>query len=67
MAAAFYLSVDCPECDEEVMWGPVATTIEYEGLPVLPFDMAGQTSFTCPDPDCGTTFYTGDFDLFTDD
>lgn len=60
----FYLSVNCTECDEEIMWGPVATTITHNGLPVIPYDMAAQTAFECDQ--CGSRSFTGDFDLLTE-
>jgi hypothetical protein len=64
----FYISMDCEHCDEEIFYGVCITTIEHNGRPVIPFDMAAQTRFVCNGPDgCGETTYTGDFDVFTDD
>lgn len=60
MTGQFYMSMDCGECGEEMLIGPCLTTIERNGMPVIPFDMAAQETFTC---DCGTTWITGDFDV----
>lgn len=60
----FLFSLDCRECDEEFTWGPVATAVEADGLPVIPYDMAAQTAFECTH--CGARNYTGDFELLTD-
>jgi hypothetical protein len=60
----FYLSLDCAECDEEIVWGPVATSLTHNGLPVVPYDMAAQTGFTCDE--CGKRTFTGDLELFTE-
>lgn len=61
----FLFSLDCRECDEEFTWGPVVTTIEEDGLPVIPFNMAAQTAFTCTH--CKARNFTGDFELLTED
>jgi phenylacetate-coenzyme A ligase PaaK-like adenylate-forming protein len=62
----FYITAECPECDEEIAYGPVLTTLEHNGLPAVPYDLAACTSFSCSNPDCGAESYTGDFDLLTD-
>jgi hypothetical protein len=62
---AFYLSLTCNRCDEEILYGPCITTIEHEGLAVIPYNMAAQSSFHCSG--CGATNYTSDFDLLTQD
>lgn len=64
-ATAFYISIDCEHCDEEILYGLCVTTIEHNGRPVISFDVAAQTAFTCEE--CGKTTYTGDFDVFTED
>lgn len=62
---AFYLSMDCQNCDEEILHGLCVTTMEHRDRlgnpsPVIPYDMASQTRFDCPR--CGARNYTGDFD-----
>lgn len=59
---AFYLSIDCDKCDEEILYGPCLTTLEHRGKPVIPFDIAAQSNFDCPR--CGADNYTGDFEVF---
>lgn len=58
----FYLSMDCQngDCEEEILEGLCVTTIEHNGLPVIPYDIAAQTNFNCRK--CGASNYTGDFD-----
>lgn len=56
---SFYLSMDCRNCGEEILYGVCATTIENSGLPVIPFDMASQTQFDCGN--CDAENFTGDF------
>jgi len=65
MAMGFYLSADCPDCGEEMFYGLCITTLEHDGRPVIQYDIAAQTTFTCEE--CGTNSYTGDFDLLTED
>lgn len=60
----FYISMDCEHCDEEIFYGVCVTTIEHNGRPVIPFDIAAQTTFTCNG--CGKDSYTGDFEVFDD-
>jgi hypothetical protein len=63
----FYVSIECPNCDTDVLFGPCLTLITHDGsdVPVIPFDVASQTTFHCEK--CGVTFYTGDFDTFCDE
>lgn len=55
----FYLSMDCENCEEEILMGPCATTEERNGYPIIPFDFASQEKFVCPR--CDARHYTGDF------
>lgn len=57
----FYIFVECPNCDHEIR-KLMATTIDHDGIPVIPFDMAAQTDFDCSS--CGSEWVTGDFELF---
>jgi hypothetical protein len=61
---AFYFSIDCENCGEEIIDGLNVTTSEHNGRPVIPFDMASQSQFTCSD--CGAVNYTGDFDVIVE-
>ncbi len=54
----FYLSMECPNCNTEIVFGPHGTTLECEGLPVIPFDFASQMTIDCEK--CGAVNYTGD-------
>lgn len=54
----FYLLMEC-DCGGECHVGPVVTLLEHKGLPAVPFDIASQTTFQCPD--CGDKMHTGDF------
>lgn len=56
--------MDCQNCDEEIHVGPVLTTLEHDGLPVIPFDLAAQETFTCDN--CNAANYTGDFDVMVE-
>lgn len=58
-ATAFYLLVECDTCEEDIHYGVCVTTMTHRGLPVIPYDMASQTSFVCPN--CDATAWTGDF------
>lgn len=58
----FYLSMDCENCEEEMLMGPCATTIERDSLPVIPFDFASQEMFACDN--CGARHYVGDLNEF---
>jgi len=62
--AAYYLVAECQNCDEEIFYGPCGTTLEHDGLPVVPYDVATQTNFTCDR--CGADNYTGDFEIFSE-
>jgi hypothetical protein len=64
MIHRFYLSVECPECDEEFVDGPHGTTITKSDLPVIPYDIAAQQAFACPH--CDAQLFTGDFDILTE-
>ena len=64
MNGAFHLLAHCGNCDEEIIHGPCLTTIEHDGLPVIPYDMAAQERFECDH--CGAVNYTGDFELLTE-
>lgn len=61
----FYLTAECPNCDETIYYGLCVTADEHNGRPAIPFDMAVQTAFYCDS--CGEKSYTGDFDLLTED
>ncbi len=61
MAAAFYLVINCSNCDEGIYYGPCGTTLEHRGLPAIPFDMAAQTTFRCDR--CEAENFTGDFEV----
>ena len=60
----FYLVMACRDCDEDIYYGLCFSTLEHNGHPVIPFDMAAQTSFNCNN--CGADNYTGDFDVFVE-
>lgn len=62
MSAAYYLLMECRNCDEDIYYGLCVTTLEHQGRPVIPFDIAAQSSFSCGR--CGAENYTGDFDVF---
>ena len=57
VGSVFYLQMEC-DCGGECYYGPVATLLEHRGLPAIPFDIASQTIFQCPD--CGDRMGTGD-------
>ena len=61
---AFYISFDCAKygCSGEILYGPCLTLNMHNGVPVIPYDIASQTSVTCPD--CGTVNYTVDAELY---
>lgn len=61
----FYLSMYCRSCDEEITDGPCMTFTEHKGLPVIPFDLAAQESFTCDN--CGARNFTGEFEVYRED
>lgn len=59
---AFYPSAECGECGGDAYADGLAiTTDEYKGHPVIPYDIAEQTTFVCADDECGATTVTGDF------
>lgn len=60
----FYLSLTCGNCDEEVLYGPCATTMEHRGLPVIPFDLLAQSQVLCDY--CGADNYTGEFEIHSE-
>jgi hypothetical protein len=57
---AFYLSMECENCEEEMFYGVCVTTEEHQGLPSIPYDMASQSKFVCKS--CDAQHFTGDFD-----
>lgn len=57
-----YLSIDCPECDEPVLDGPVGTTLMHDGLPVVPSTMFEQETFQCENEECGHRSGIGELD-----
>lgn len=58
----FYLSAECGECGGDAFTdGVTITTEEHNGRPVVPYDIAAQTTFHCADRTCGATTHTGDF------
>lgn len=63
----FYLYMECHRCEADMHYGPVATNLAHDGLPVVPVDLASQEQFTCDA--CGAEHYTGDLDVVveTDD
>lgn len=58
----FYLLVECPACDEDIVYGPCVTFMECGGLPIIPVGMGAQTSFTCGE--CGAEVRTGELEVF---
>lgn len=58
----FYIVAECGNCDEEMFYGPCATLLEHRGLPVVAYDIASQTTFSCDH--CGADNYTGDVDMY---
>lgn len=56
----FYILIQCPSCDEEIHYGPVASFHEHRGLMSVPFDMLSQTRVDCDE--CDATIWFGDFD-----
>lgn len=59
---AFYVMVECPNCDEEVYTaGLVVTTLEHRGRPVISVDTVSQLGLDCEG--CGARIYTGDVDV----
>lgn len=62
---AFYQYVYCRSCDEEIIDGPCMTFMQHNGHPVIPFDLAAQSVFTCDK--CGARNFTGEFEIFTED
>ncbi len=60
--------VDCPKCGEPASAGNTLFT-DYEPGKPLRIDVemaAAQMTFTCTDGECGTTCYSGDYDVYTD-
>lgn len=56
-----YLVFTCPECDEDMYYGPVVSLLpERRGIPVFPGDTAEQLQVTCEE--CGSTTFFGDLD-----
>jgi predicted RNA-binding Zn-ribbon protein involved in translation (DUF1610 family) len=43
----YYVVIECASCDEEI-YTKCATTIEHNGLPVIPYDIAEGQKFLCP-------------------
>jgi hypothetical protein len=41
----FYLSAECENCDEEIYYGPCATTLSHNGLMVISYDFAAPPGF----------------------
>lgn len=62
---AYYLTYECPNCDETNFLGVNLSFLTHKGLPVIPFDDGAQQFFTCSE--CQTESYTGDLELMTDD
>lgn len=49
----FYVSINCPECDEEVLI-KCATNVEVNGLPVVPAGIVLDEALNCEE--CGARF-----------
>lgn len=64
MSGWFYLVMPCQSCDEDIHYGLCHSTLEHNGYPVIPFDMAAQMTFRCDN--CQTTNVTGDFEVIID-
>lgn len=58
---AYYVMAECPECDSDVFYGICVSMLTHRGFPVVTYDVAVQTSFTCDE--CGCEFGTEDFEL----
>jgi DNA-directed RNA polymerase subunit RPC12/RpoP len=63
-ALAYYVLVDCPECDAEIYYGPCLTLLEHNGRPVLSGSELEQTRVDCPD--CDARIYYGELDYMTE-
>lgn len=60
MSGAFYLSLTCETCGEDMYEGLVVTTLEHDGYPVIDLDLtASQIMFRCDN--CGGVTWTGDY------
>lgn len=60
----YYIVMECGKCNEPMRLRFV-TLLEHNGIPEVSFDAAAQTRFDCDN--CGTSWYTGDFDYFSED
>lgn len=61
---AFYLAVDCPQCDSVNYHGLCVTTLTHRGYPVVPLDVGMATSYDCAG--CGAVICVDDLDPFVD-
>lgn len=61
----YYISMECPNCDAEIFYGPCATLIEHKGLPVISADHASQERFDCTE--CDASVYVGGLDTYSPD
>jgi hypothetical protein len=60
----YYLTLECENCDEEIVYGPCVTFIEHRGAAVIPVDSGAQARFDCEA--CGESTYTGDIEYFAE-
>lgn len=60
----FYLSMECENCGHDIYRRCATTDTLRLGEPVIPFDLAAQTDFECPQ--CDAHHYTGDFEVLTE-
>ena len=60
----YYVSLECEVCDHEIHYGLCATTIEHNGHPVIPIDLASQTRVDCDN--CGAKHYFGELDVYVE-
>lgn len=60
MDNAFYLLIECPNCNEEFHHGLIVSTHEHNGRMAVPIDLMEQTEVECEH--CDATIYFGELD-----